>query len=152
MTDAGGRKVRIKKRSKSANVGAVTLGPTSSGKPYASTMAHRGHRPSSKKSRWSVTPEEEYELFEEADVNDWRCSKGNFWNRGDVEGRRSLGTRGEKLAKFPKARAGEPWHGYPVSPRFDGPRGRPDDSLIERWVEDKQITRTFARRLQAARI
>lgn len=152
MSNAGGRKVRVKKPAKSANVGAVTFGPTSSGKTYASTIAHRGHRPSAVKSRWSIPPEEEYGLFKEADLNDWQCSKGHYWNRGDIEGRRSLGTRGEKLAKFPETRDGQPWHGYPASPRFHGPRGRPDDSLLERWVDEEEITRTFARRLQAARI
>ncbi len=152
MSTRGDRRSRVKKAPKSAAVGGVTFGPTSAGKIYVSTVAHRGHRPSGTKSRWSVDPSAEFALFDEADINDWRCSKGHYWNRGDDEGRTSLGTRGEKLAKFPKARAGDPWHGYPASPRFHGPRGRPEDDLLDLWVEEKVITRTFARRLQAARI
>jgi hypothetical protein len=148
----GRRRIRVKKAAPPVAVGGVTFGPTSKGKMYVSTMAHRGHRSRRQKSRWSIPPKDEFALFDESDANDWYSPNGHLWNRGDDEGRRQLGERGERLAKFPKARRGVPWHGYPVSPRFDGPRGRPDDDLIERWVEDKTITRTFARRLQADRI
>ena len=146
--------VRNVKKAPVGSLAGVVLGPTSKKKMYVSAYIHRGHRPKSKKARWrdDLTVAEEFGLFEVADDGGWRCSRGHMWAPGEHEGARRLGTKAERLAKFPRNTSTAPWHGYPVSPRLDGSRGRPDDDLLEKWVADGVISRTFARRLQADRL
>lgn len=140
-----------KKQLPSGGSSGVLLGPTPNGKMYLSTHAHRGHR--GKKAQWTISVHHEYALFEAADMHGWRCFRHHYWAPGDREGRVRLGEQGERLAKFPRNKVPRsPWHGYPVSPKIDGSRGRPTDALLEEWVESRVVTRTFARRLQGNRL
>src|SRR5947209_5127455 len=94
----------------------IQFGPNGSGKLYLSMFAHRGGNP--RKSKWldSVAPPTEYDVFCRADEDDRCDSAGNYWGMLDVEAS-PLGTRGERLAKFPRNKVpAAPWHGYPVSP------------------------------------
>jgi len=83
-------------------------------------------------------------------VSDWSDAAGHCWGFG-ARGRLELGTRGERLAEFPRTiNASDPWHGYPVSPRDDD--DAPPDDLINRWIDSDQIEKAIARRIQRQKI
>lgn len=91
-------------------------------------------------------------MFVAADTGDWRDSTGHYWSVKDG-GSTAIGTQGERVAKHPKTQnAGDPWHGYPVSPALHGAGDAPEDELIERWLAASVVDRPFARRLQRRRI
>lgn len=134
-----------------ANPDGLLFGPTASGKNYLSTYEHRGRNV--RKSQWAadVIPPEEYEIFEHADVNDHADSDGHYWGVRNPCGA-VLGSRGERLAKFPhNGTETAPWHGYPVSPASGRSSEIPPDGLIEALVEAGSLSRTFGRKIQRRR-
>ena len=131
----------------------IVFGPTANGKAYVSVYYHRRNDPQGRKNCWhpDVLPPAEYSLFEQADVADWSDPAGHYWGFG-ARGRLQLGTRGERLAKFPRTtNATDPWHGYPVSPRDDYDDTPPDD-LVNRWIDSDQIDKAVGRRIQRQKI
>jgi hypothetical protein len=131
--------------------GGILFPPTKSGKTYLSVYIHRGHHRGRKKVKaiWAITPDAEYDLFVQADDLDWYDFHGHYWAIA-LGGRIVLGTRGQRLAKFPcNSNDKTPWHGYPVSPSQDGAAGNcPPDAFIENWIQTEVVTRAFGRRLQ----
>jgi hypothetical protein len=98
----------------------------------------------------SLSFEEEFAVFDDADVHELRDDDGNLYGvRREAEGSLSyIGTRKEQVAEFPVARDGEAWHGYPVYPLTEmGQRHRPDRSVFNRMVEAGLINRSQRRRL-----
>ena len=88
----------------------LIFGPNASGKLYIAVYYHRGSG-SSLKGCWSdnVPPPLEYEIFCLADHGHWCDSDDHYWGVHDG-GRAVLGTRGERLSKFPVNRnATNPW-------------------------------------------
>lgn len=132
----------------SAQPGGIAFGPTASGKHYLSLFAHRGANP--RKSVWAIPPADEFDVFSRCDRADWFDTDGHLWGAVDPCGSQ-LGTRGERLAKFPSTARPSPWHGYPVSPASGRDSESPPDALIERLRHDGRLTRTFARKLQTRR-
>jgi hypothetical protein len=126
----------------------VLFGPTAEGKSYLSMYAHRGAN--RRKSQWDIPPESEYDIFSRSDDDDWLDGDGHLWGAIDATGS-PLGTRGERLAKFPHTALRIPWHGYPVSPASGRDSEMPPDELVERLRDDGRLTRTFARKLQTRR-
>jgi len=132
--------------------GGILFGPNHSGKTYLSVYAHRGHRPL--KNKWSdnITPVREYSIFCTSDDFEWNDPNGHYWGLHN-EGTTILGCFGEPLCKFPATtNEADPWHGYPVSPMKDGDNNSPSDRLVELWLQDAHISRTFARRIQRRKI
>lgn len=130
----------------------ILFGPTAAGTRYISLHYHRGGRRPDK-NFWSPSflPPEEYSLFEKAETGDWRDAQRHIWGISD-QGNTELGLRGERIAKFPcPQNTGDPWHGYPVSPR-ERQVDTPPDEVIELWIEQEAITRVWARRIQRRRV
>jgi hypothetical protein len=129
----------------------IHFGPTPNGKRYVSLYNHR--QANRGKSVWlkSVRPADEYQMFSDADNYDWYDTRGNYWSLRD--GGAEVGTRGERVAKHPvTTNPTDPWHGYPASPNQKGAGDAPPDPLVEGWLADGLVTRTFARRLQRWRL
>jgi hypothetical protein len=129
----------------------IVYGPTANGKTYVSLYYHRRDDRSGRKSCWhpDVLPPAEYAIFEQSDVGGWTDAAGH-WGFG-ARGRLELGTRGERLAKFPRTtNSTDNWHGYPVSPR-DGDDA-PSDDLVNRWIDSDQIEKAIGRRIQRQKI
>lgn len=129
----------------------MEFGPTASGKTYLSMYAHR--QPGNRKSTWSgsVPPVDEYGIFAAADAGGWKAD-GHYWGVRDESGS-ALGMGGERLAKFPRNRVPiAPWHGYPVSASTSRGASFPSDRLVERWIEQGTVTRSFGRKIQRRRV
>src|SRR5262245_27703375 len=130
----------------------IHFGPNGSGKLYLSMFAHRGAIP--RKSQWlpSVSPPDEYGVFCTADEHDWCDEARNYWGLLDDQAT-PLGTRGERLAKFPtNAVRTAPWHGYPVSPGSGRQGDAPTDALVDVWIDAGSVTKTIGRKIQRRRI
>lgn len=128
--------------------GGILFGPNASGKSYLSWFEHRGG--DRRKSQWAtdVAPVEEYRIFCAADDGDWVDASGSYWGVRDAAGR-SLGTRGERVSKFPRNDTSPvPWHGYPVAPSSGRPYSSPPDDLVHLWIGLGVVTRTFGRKIQ----
>ncbi|MBX9622775.1 MAG: hypothetical protein K2X82_03080 [Gemmataceae bacterium] len=120
---------------------------------------HDGRDPDA--ARWlpELTREEEFGVFDAADAIEIADAAGNLYGvlRGDGK-LRPLGTCEERLAEFPVARPGEPWHGYPVYPvNEDGPENRrgltcrPAKEVFARLVETGLLSKRERRRLSGGR-
>lgn len=86
---------------------------------YKFTEKH--HKPGkSNDAQWldELSRDDEFQVFNRADEKDICNDKGDlFGMRLDTNGTVSiLGSRKEQIAKFPFAREGETWHGYPLWP------------------------------------
>lgn len=132
----------------SAQPSGIAFGPTASGKLYLSVYAHRGANP--RKSQWAIPPTDEFGCFSRSDAEGWLDLDGHLWGALDPTGP-TLGTRGERLAKFPRTVPPTPWHGYPVSASSGRASETPPDELVERLRDDGRLTRTLARKLQTRR-
>ncbi len=74
----------------------------------------------------TLSHDEEFLVFDIADFHDLSDERGclygvQFRTHGVIP---RLGTGGEQIAEYPRARANEPWHGYPVWP-VSGQQNRP---------------------------
>jgi hypothetical protein len=127
----------------------IVFGPNGSGKRYISLNYHRG-TPTKNKSTWSesLTRRTEFRIFCSADTGAWFDTRGNYWGIRD-KGNTVLGTRGERIAKFPaNGNPTLPWHGYPASPNRKGAGDTPPNELVKKWEDDGHISRPWARRLR----
>ncbi len=117
---------------------------------YLSVYEHRGMNP--QKSVWVVPPPVEFEMFAAADAHNWLDSRGHYWSVLNGGGT-VVGSKGERIAKHPRVNnTGDPWHGYPVSPAIRGVDDAPEDDVVDLWLLDGAIDRTFARRVQRRKI
>jgi hypothetical protein len=126
----------------------LIFGPTANGRTYLSSYDHRGRNYS--KSCWAddLDPPEEYSIFYGADAAGHSDVAGHFWGVRNAEGAK-LGTRGERLAKFPfNAVPVVPWHGYPVSPANGRASEIPPDDLVATLIRAGAVTRTLGRKIQ----
>jgi hypothetical protein len=84
---------------------------------YLFTDKHHG-KGGHEDAQWAddVTREEEFSVFDEADLNDICDADGRLYGvLQDADGElRCLGTWKQEVAEFPQASAGSPWHGYPI--------------------------------------
>ncbi len=137
-----------------AMASGIQFGPNRNGKLYISIFIHRGTNRSKYKNKWhpSVPPPMEYDIFCKADFGNWRDSRGHYWGVHDA-GSTVLGCQGERLCKFPQTiNASDPWHGYPVSPLWDGDNSAPPDDFVEYWIATRVVTNTFGRRIQRRKV
>ena len=74
----------------------------------------------SQDAQWDagLTQNEEFAVFDLADRHDLSNPNGDLFGLHLGPGSKplELGTRGEFVAEFPVAVAGQPWHGYPCFP------------------------------------
>jgi len=136
-----------------AQQAGVVFGPNASGKLYLSANTHRGAGNPYHKSVWlnAISRTEEFLLFCDSDVDNWRDDVGNYWAVKDG-GRTILGQDRERLAKFPRNNnARHPWHGFPVSP-LDSVNDKPEDQLVEAWIATNVVPKEIGRKIQKYRI
>lgn len=96
------------------------------------------------KNQWTVTVDEENEIFRKAEANGWKES-GTYWSIGNCpRGTHEIGGDGQTIAKFPKRPQGSPnWHGFPTK-RI---KGKPSAKFIRWWYDNKVIEKNFKKRL-----
>ena len=87
---------------------------------------------------WAIPPADEFDVLSRCEAEDWFDADGHLW--GAIDPRSSqLGTRGERLANFPRTAPPNPWHGSPVSPTSGRDSEVPPDTLIERLRNDGRL-------------
>lgn len=132
----------------------ISFGPTTNGTHYISLYYHRhtsGGRPDKNYWHYAFLPPAEYSLFSDSEDGEWSDGAGHFWGVRD-QGKLELGLRGERLAKFPcPSNNSDPRHGYPVSPQLRATDTPPDD-VIQKWIDDNVIGRTFGARIRRRKI
>lgn len=139
--------------SKGSSAG-ISFGPNSSGKMYISVFYHRMTGKRYRKNTWcaTVSPSMEYDIFCTADDGSWQDSHGHYWGLR-AGGATQLGSRGERLCKFPcTSNVSDPWHGFPVSPMYEGDKDAPSDDFVERWIDMGIVSKTIGRRIQRRKI
>jgi len=115
-------------------------------------------------AQWAtdVGEEEEFGIFNQADLFDLTDHQGSLYGirlRLDPERRvLVLGTLGQQVAKFPEARTGPHWHGFPLGPlqkNLDTPhppeRPLPRDAL-QKMVDARLLTNPERKRLLKGKI
>ncbi|MFL5242526.1 MAG: hypothetical protein ACJ8FY_10495 [Gemmataceae bacterium] len=124
---------------------------------YQFTAKHHGGGKADN-ARWSedVTRDEEFSVFDEADVCDVFDNEGRFYGvLRDAGGKlRDLGTWQQQMAEFPRANDGIPWHGYPIWAVNElapgnraSPEARPAKEVFARMELARQITKREGKRL-----
>jgi hypothetical protein len=122
---------------------------------------HHETRPS-KEAQWLLPPQltkdQEFGVFDWADDREFSDGGGNLYgfrprdSRGDVP---PLGTRGEQIARFPRADRGRAWHGYPTWPiaqQRDDEDLRPvPNEVLDKMVEKGAITARDRRLLRSGK-
>lgn len=145
--------------------------PSPRGNTYISVNYHQkngGGR--SGKSRWDIEPQEEFDLFCQADIPDcpekddcqekYTCPKVNEcpkkrnrrWKSGDYlysfrNGAKDIiGKKNERLARFEGNDQLREWHGYPILKPIIS------NDLINYWWENNIISESTKRKLQRFKI
>jgi hypothetical protein len=98
----------------------------------------------------SLSREEEFAVFDSADLNELSDEQGRMYgigSRDETDQIPDLGTLGEQVAEFPYARPNETWHGYPVWPLVQagpenrrGEMSRPSKEVFQRMVDVGLLT------------
>jgi len=123
---------------------------------YQFTPKHHGA--DSDAAQWlpSMTLDEEFVVFDEADEHELNDDDGNLYGvqRDDDGEVRYIGTWNQQIAEYPVAREAEPWHGYPLYPLIElgpenrrGQKGRPAKEVFDKMADAGVITRRQRRRL-----
>lgn len=82
---------------------------------YQFTPKHHGYDPQAAQWLPSLTLDEEFEVFNNADVHRLSDERGYLYGvRRSGEVLQDLGTWAQQIAEFPTASVGQPWHGYPI--------------------------------------
>lgn len=128
----------------------VKFGPTKSGKIYISLNYHRSNTGRKGKSLWNsdIARKLEFEIFREADKENWRDGDGHYWGLRD-QGLTELGTEEQRICKFPHtSNIQDPWHGYPVGRSKD----TPSDDFIEQWIKSGVINKTIGKNIEKGKL
>ncbi len=95
---------------------------------YQFYAKHHGRgAPDASQWRANLSRDEEFATFDDADYHDLSDDRGwLFGVRRGPDGHLSdLGTWDQQVSEYPRARDGEPWHGYPIWPLKQlGPENR----------------------------
>jgi hypothetical protein len=124
---------------------------------YQFTPKHHGRDPGAACWLPELTREEEFTVFDVADFTESFDDDGNYYGvlrEADGRGLRYLGTWNQQIAKFPYARDGEAWHGYPLYPLAEpappnrsGDKLRPAKSVFFKLFRAAMITKRDRKRL-----
>ncbi len=121
---------------------------------YQFTPKHHGGDRNATQWLPELTLGEEFAIFDMADEHELADAGGTLFGlqREGQDSLRSLGTQREQIAKFPYARPGEAWHGYPVYPIEGlGQKDRPAKEVFVRMVERGMISGEMKRRLMGGK-
>ncbi len=122
---------------------------------YMFTAKHHGG-PRSRDATWSINQDDEFAVFNTADVMELADDDGNLYGalREGENSLRTLGTWGQQIAEFPCASEGAPWHGYPIwavndeaPPHRRGEKYRPAPVVFRRMEASGLINRNTRVRL-----
>lgn len=105
---------------------------------YLFTAKHHGAG-SPTDARWLgiITDDEEFGVFDEADWHEVTDTEGWLFGVFPEDGElRDLGTWSQQVATFPRAREGQPWHGFPQWALNDA---APDNRKGEKMRPEKQV-------------
>lgn len=137
----------------------ITVHPTPTDenhRRYQFTPKHHGADPGAACWLLELTFDEEFVVFNNADRLSVCDDDGNYYgvSRSGEGELRCLGTWNQQLAKFPVARDGENWHGYPLLPLGEmgpenrrGEKSRPAKVVFERLRQGGLITQRERKRL-----
>lgn len=102
-----------------------------SGYRYLFTAKHHGGG-SKSDSRWIVDRDTEFAVFDDADRHEIEDEDGRLYGVcREANTLQDLGTWGQQVAEFPKARPGNVWHGYPIwAVSENGPDNRRNAKLM----------------------
>ncbi len=123
---------------------------------YRYLFYNKHHGYDDRASRWTLSQDEEFAVFDTADFHDLSDDRGWLYGvRPHIGGRiPELGTEGQQLAEFPSARDNEPWHGYPLWPLKDkgpenrrGEKRRPSRDVFQRMEDEGLLTPRDRKRL-----
>jgi hypothetical protein len=109
-------------------------------------------------ARWlpSLGQDEEFAIFDLADFHELADDRGWLYGirRGAEGAILDLGTWGQQVAEFPRARRDEPWHGYPLWPLKEhgppnrrGEKHRPSKEVFSRMEAAALLTARDRKRL-----
>lgn len=126
---------------------------------YQFTTKHHGGAGSAGEAQWQPSLElaDEFAIFELADTHEIADLRGNLYGIHRLAGGAlaDVGTWQQQIAKFPVARPGEPWHGYPLFPigkagpeELRGGRCEPEKSVFATLERTGLITKRQRKRLQ----
>jgi hypothetical protein len=111
----------------------------------------------SQDAQWDpgLTQDEEFAIFDLADLHDLSNPNGDLFGLHFGPGNKplDLGTRGEFVAEFPVAAAGQAWHGYPFFPiamrgRTHTRKPRVPIEALKKMEQAGLLTRAQASRLK----
>ena len=109
----------------------VVHGAVTARNNYQYQFTPKHHGTDKKAAQWqpSLTLDEEFAVFNEADQHNLADAVGNLYGteRIGTDDLRILGTRGEQVAKFPVTAHNQAWHGYPAWPL--APSNRAGDDM-----------------------
>jgi hypothetical protein len=123
---------------------------------YQFTPKHHGQGGDAAQWLPELTWDEEFSVFDMADLHQFAADDGSLYGLlVDGETLRDLGTWTQQIAKFPVAREGEPWHGYPVwavndddaPARQSDQKNRPPKTVFLLMEEARVITARDRKRL-----
>jgi hypothetical protein len=90
----------------------------------------------SKKTKWCLRRNEQYEVFRISDEGEWECKKNkglfSILSNGEI----ILGENEERLSFFPTpVNTSDAWHGYPINTG----EYEPSTELVDKWLRDNII-------------
>ncbi len=115
---------------------------------YLFTAKHHGGDKSAAQWHPDLSRDDEFAVFDGADEMELSDGGGNLYGAlsDGEESLRHLGIFQEQIAKFPRAAAGSPWHGYPVWAVSDE-KHRPAKEVFDKMVRAGLITQPMRKRL-----
>jgi hypothetical protein len=92
---------------------------------------HGGGSPSDARWRESISRDEEFAVFDNADWHEIGDEDGWLYCVWQVDAELSdLGTWGQQVAEFPSTKEGVPWHGYPIwAVNHEAPENRKGEKM-----------------------
>ena len=113
------------------------FGPTKNDNYYHPISYHnKNSKKSSKKTRWVLKQNEQYEVFRVSDEAKWSCDKNDGLFSILENGQIVLGENEERLSFFPNPKNEiDAWHGFPIT----SGEYEPSDKLVDKWYADEII-------------
>lgn len=115
---------------------------------YLFTQKHHGGDKSAAQWLPTLSEDEEFTVFDDADALDFSDDDGNLFGAlsDGEESLRIIGTSGEQMAKFWSPSHGSPWHGHPIE-WLNDQRRRPGKEVFNKMVANGRIDHLMLRRL-----
>lgn len=109
---------------------------------YISSQHRRKGNP--KKSRWTITYDEEVDCFIQSMIKEWKDEKKAWGLKASNKVIDIVGMNDDNdslmLAKFIVGPGRDTWHGYPAD-YVNRAQDRPTNTILKMWVDDGYITK-----------